>query len=42
MSIPCESVADDPDGVVTVRSRELHNVVHGDGAPGTVRDVERP
>ena len=40
MSIARESVADNPDGVVTVQSRKLHNVIHGDGAPRTVRDVE--
>ena len=40
VGIAGETVADDPDGVVAVRERELDDVVHGDGAPWTERSSE--
>ena len=39
MSVACEPVANDPDGVVAMQRGKLDNVVHCDGTPGTVQDV---
>ena len=41
MSISGETVANDPDGVVPMRARELDDVVHGDVLPWAVGYVER-
>ena len=41
VSIMSEVVADDPDRVVTMRFGELDDVVHGDGSPWTIGDLQR-
>ena len=41
VSISGETVANDPDGVVPMRARELDDVVHGDVLPWAVGYVER-
>ena len=40
MSITCETVANDPDGVVAMREGELDDVVYGDVLPQTVKYIE--
>lgn len=36
----CETITNDPNGVISMRNGEFDNEIHQNGLPGTRRDVE--